>query len=77
MSHGKVAAVSTTSFVSQVADPVQGVGTLVWALPSRCGNIQMGMFGAQLLRLLVLYRDEPSPVLTVEYSSTFRDQLKS
>lgn len=36
----------------------------------------MGMFGAQLLRLLVLYRDEPSPVLTVEYSSTFRDQLK-
>lgn len=35
MCHGKVAAVSTTSFVSQVADPVQGVGTLVWALPSR------------------------------------------
>lgn len=36
----------------------------------------MGMLGAQF-RLLVLYRDEPSPVLTVEYSSTFRDQLKA
>lgn len=77
MCHGKVAAVSTTSFVSQVADPVQGVDTLAWALPSRWGNIQMGMLGAQLFRLSVLYRDEPSPVLTVEYSSTFMDQLKA
>lgn len=37
----------------------------------------MGISGVQqLLELSVLYRDESIPVLTGEYSSTFRDQVK-
>lgn len=38
----------------------------------------MGMLGIQqLFGLSVFYRDESVPVLTVEYSSIFRDQVKA
>lgn len=51
-------------------------GTGCWH-PCLGTAFQIGMLGAQLFRLSVLYRDKPSPALAVECSSTFMDQLKA